>query len=285
MRTVDVSILVTNYNNGRYLDVFFASISNSSVVPKQLVFVDDGSTDNSLEIVKKYDNLSFLILHVFEQNKGRAEALNVGKKLCTSKYTLIIDPDDIMLPDRIEKQYEYMEKNQEIDVLGGNVHYFNDETGDILNVSNFPTKKILETFENGENGILQPTIIVKTNIFKNYKYKKIVPGQDYELFARMAKDGYKFTNLPDVLNKMRVHHNSAVSSMTYASIRNIFIQRDRIFNKKTTKFKAFSYYLHLKMYRKGMLHRNILIKYMFYLFSVFFYPKKIFSRLKRAILR
>lgn len=281
MKIVDVSILATNYNNGRYLDMFFESIINSTVVPKQLVFVDDGSSDNSLEIVKKYENLPFLMLHVFEKNKGRAAALNVGKELCISKYTLIIDPDDIMLLDRIEKQYNYMEQNPEIDVLGGNVRYFNDETGNVLNFSNFPTKKILKTYEKGENGVLQSTIIVKTNIFKDYKYKQIMPGEDYELFARMAKDGYKFANLPDVLDKIRVHPNSSVSGMSYSSIRNIFIQRDRIFNKKTSKLKVFSYYYHLKTYRKGMLHQNRIIKYMFYLLSSFFYPTKIFSRLKR----
>jgi len=278
MKTVDVSVLATNFNNGRFLDDFFQSLFLSSVKPKEIIFVDDGSTDNSLKVLKKYQNTTSLKTIIFSNNKGRAKALNAGKHACSSKYTLIIDPDDIMLPNRIEKQYNYMQQNPHIDILGGNVKYFNDKNGEILNISNFPQKNFYEVFKNGENAVLQPTIIIKTDVFKKYEYKQIVPGQDYELFARIAKDGYKFANLPNILNKMRVHPNSAVSNMRLSSIQNIFKQRDKIFNTKTSFFKTFAYFYHLKNYRKGMLANNFFAKYFFYTLSIIFNPNKLIKR-------
>ncbi len=278
MKTVDVSLLATNYNNGKYLNDFFKSIENSTVKPREIIFVDDGSTDDSLRILKSYENLGNLKLIKFHKNKGRSVALNTGKKNCTSKYTLIIDPDDVLLPERIEKQFNFMENNPEIDVLGGNVIYFNDKTKKKLNKSNFPIKNILEVYKKGQNGVLQPTVIIKTKIFKLYNYKPIVPGQDYELFARMVKAGYKFANLPDILNKMRVHPNSAVSKLSLNSIKNIYKQRDKIFNTKTKKIVIITYYLHLKCYRIGMLSNFIVKKYLFFILSSLFYPQKIFKR-------
>ncbi len=280
-KTVNISILATNFNNGKFLSDFFDSIINSTVHPKEIIFVDDGSTDNSLEIIEKYKVLKNLQLIYFKKNKGRAAALNAGKSKCSSKYILIIDPDDILLPERIEIQYNFMGNNSDIDILGGNVIYFNSETGEKLNTSNFPTSNsdIFRTFEKGENGVLQPTIICKTELLKKYDYKQIVPGQDYELFARIAKDGYKFASLQEPINRMRVHTYSVVSNVKLQSFINLFSYRDKIFGTKTSKIKIRFYFWHIKYYRKSMFAKNPISKYFNLLLSAFAYPQKIFKRI------
>jgi len=282
-QTVDISILATNFNNGNFLSDFFDSIINSTVVPKEIIFVDDGSTDNSLQIVEKYNFLENLEVIDFKENRGRAAALNTGKSKCNSKYILIIDPDDILLPERIEIQYNFMKKNPDIDVLGGNAIYFNSETGEKLNISNFPTSNldIFKTFYKGENGVLQPTVICKTELLKKYDYKQIVPGQDYELFGRIAKDGYKFASLKKPINKMRVHTNSVVSNIKLQSFINLFSHRDKIFGTKTSKIKILFYFWHIKYYRKSMFAKNSIAKYFNLLLSVLAYPQKMFKRLQK----
>jgi glycosyltransferase involved in cell wall biosynthesis len=276
----DISVLSGNYNNAPYLDDFFQSIINSSLQPKELIFIDDGSPDNSLEMVEKYKHLPYLKLIALEENIGRSASLNEGKKHCTATYTLLIDPDDILMPDRIEKQYRFMKNHPEIDVCGGNVEYFNGQTGEKLNESRFPEKNIYETFKKGENGVLQPTVIIKTEIYQKYDYKNLVPGQDYDLFARMAKDGYRFANLPDVLNRMRVHPGSAVSNMTYKSLSKIFDSRDEIFGTQSPQLKKYFYYLHLKYYRQSMLAESKAKKYFFMALAAAAYPVKILKRLR-----
>ena len=280
-KIVDVSLLATNYNNGKFLSDFFNSIINSTVQPKEIIFVDDGSADNSLEIVDEFSYLSKIKLIKFNKNKGRAAALNAGKKACLSKYTLIIDPDDILLPNRIKIQYNYMEKNPEIDILGGNVIYFNSKTGEKLNISNFPTtnSEIYKTFYKGENGVLQPTVICKTEVLKKYDYKQIVPGQDYELFARLAKAGCKFSALKEAVNKMRIHTSSVVSNVKLQSFINLYKHRDIIFGTKTSKIKIKFYFWHIKYYRKSMFATNFVAKYFNLFLSILAYPQKILKRI------
>ncbi len=280
--TVNVSILATNYNNGKFLKAFFESIIESTVLPNEIIIVDDGSTDNSIKIINEFKKKINIDLLKFDENKGRATALNYGKKACTSKYTLIIDPDDILLPNRIETQFLYMEENKDIDILGGNVIYFNSETGEKLNKSNFPTshKDIYKTYYKGENGILQPTILAKTNVMQRLNYIQIAPGQDYVFFANLAKLNYKFSALKQPVNLMRIHTNSVVSNINFASIQKIFLQRDKIFNTKTNNLHIFIYYKYLYFYRKSMLTNNKVLKYFFLAISVILNPIKLLKRLK-----
>ncbi len=278
-KTVNISVFATNYNNGAYLDDFMESILNSTIQPQEIIFVDDGSRDNSLQVMEKYKHLPHLKIITFEKNRGRSTALNEGKKHCSGKYTMLIDPDDIMLPDRIEKQWNFMEKHPEIDVLGANVQYFKSGCGQKLNTSKFSDKNIPATYKKGENGVLQPTVIIKTTLYKQYNYIEMVPGQDYQLFARMSIQGARFANLPDIVNLMRVHENSAVSNITYESLSKIFNCRDHIFNTQTSRFRKYMYYRYLKMYRKAMLTDNRLKKYGFMLIAVALQPGKLLKRL------
>lgn len=281
-RKVDVSVLATNYNNGKYLKEFFESIINSTVEPKEIIIVDDGSTDNSTEIIKQYKELTNIKLFEFDKNKGRAAALNYGKKRCQCKYTLIIDPDDIVLQNRIEKQYFFMENNPKIDILGGNVTYFNSETSKKLYNSNFPIthKNIYKTFIKGENGVLQPTVIAKTEVLQNADYIQIAPGQDYVFFAGLAKKGCRFAALKEPVNLMRIHLRSVVSNINRGSIKNIFLHRDKIFNTKTSSIRIYFYYNYLFFYRKSMLNNQKGLKYLYLFLSIIFNPKKLIKRLK-----
>ena len=74
-KTVDVDILVANYKNAPFLETFFESVLNSTVLPKQLVVVNDGSPDNSEEIIRSYaERYAFIKPVYLEKNVGYAEA-------------------------------------------------------------------------------------------------------------------------------------------------------------------------------------------------------------------
>ena len=108
-KIVDISILCANYNNANYLDEFFNSIINSTYSVKEIIIVDDCSTDNSCEIIENYSKiLDNIILIKLDKNVGFANALNEGIKYVTAKYILRIDPDDVLASDRIEKQYDFL---------------------------------------------------------------------------------------------------------------------------------------------------------------------------------
>lgn len=279
----DVSIIVPNFNNGKYLDTFIGSVVNSTIEPRELIIVDDGSEDDSLKILAGYKHLPFLKIISFEKNKGLTAALNAALEMSRGKYVMRADPDDRLAPDRMEKQYQFMENNADIDVLGCNVIYFNHQTGKEINISNFPKthKNIERAFKNGDHGLQHPTAFVKGEVYRKYKYQKIFPGEDYELFSRMVKDGFRFANLREPLYYMRVHYGSSTSNLTYQQIHITFRFRDQIFGMKTPEWKIWFYYQHMLNYRRFQHAQNVLSKSYFLFLAGLFYPSKVIKRITK----
>jgi glycosyltransferase involved in cell wall biosynthesis len=279
----DVSIIAPNYNNGRYLMSFIQSVIDSSVWPKELIIIDDGSTDESLMVLAQFSDLGFLKIIRFEKNLGLTAALNAGLEAASGKYIMRADPDDVLLPNRIEVQYNYMESKPETDVLGSNVIYFSDKDGSHINTSNFPLNhdEIVNRFRKGEHGLQHPTAFVKAEVYKTYRYQKIFPAEDYEIFSRMVRDGRRFANISEPLYLMRVHQGSSTSNIRLKDIRQTFRFRDEIFKTKTGLLKIWLYFNHIHYYRKYQLTENMLTRYFSLFLAALFHPVKVLNRFKK----
>ena len=281
-KTLDISIVVANYNNAPYLNDFFNSILSSSILPKELIIIDDGSTDNSIEIIESYLSNDFIRLIKFDTNKGFANALNKGIQESTGKYIARIDPDDIMLEDRLDTQFNFLEQNPHIDLVGGNVTYFNSLTQANISNSNFPENHdaILKAYKSGDHGVQHPTVFAKAELFKRYSYNQdTYPAEDYDIFARMIIDGYVFANIQEPVNKMRVHSNSVSNSIAYKTIEKTFSLRDKIFNIKQSDFQVKRYYKYISNYRKFLFAQSLLIKLFYILAASFYYPEKVINKI------
>lgn len=282
-KTADISIIAANYNNGRYLNAFIDSVMQSTMLPLELIIVDDGSKDDSLKILKEHAQLAFLKTIIFKENRGFTIALNTALDVASGKYIMRADPDDLLMLDRIEKQFNHLENNQAIDMLGTNAVYFSDKTGHNINRTNFPinTKAIIKAYHKGEHGLLHATVCGKSHVYKQYRYQNRRPGQDYDLFARMVKDGRHLANLKDVLYKIRIHPASITSQIQKTAIQSTFELRDRIFDTKTSRWKTWTYYQYIKNYRRSQLSTNLLTKYARLFAAILFYPQKLFRRFSR----
>jgi glycosyltransferase involved in cell wall biosynthesis len=282
-QTADVSIIVANYNNGRYLEEFIESVKASTVEPLELIIVDDGSTDDSLDVLGRYKYLPYLKIIPFAENKGFTTALNTGLDAATGKFIMRADPDDVVLPGRIAIQYQYMLSHPEVDILGANVIYFNDSLKKEVNRSNFPLhhKNICQTYQRGEHGLLHATVIAKAGIYQAYRYQKIFPSEDYELFSRMIRDRLIFANLGSPVNLVRIHPESSTSKLQYQAIRQTFIFRDKVFNTRTSTLRTFWYYLFIRFYRRYQLSPFVIPKYFFLFLTALTYPAKAFQRIFR----
>lgn len=280
--TIDISVVAANYNNGRFLVGFIESILNSTHLPAELIIIDDGSTDNSIEIISSYLQHGFIRLERFESNRGFAHALNKGIGISKGKYIARIDPDDIVLPDRFWKQFRFLEENPGIDVVGGNVIYFNNSTGKEITKSNFPAghESISATFRKGDHGVQHPTVMARTEVLKRYQYNQdVYPAEDFDLFARMIKDGCVFANLSEPLNMMRVHPGSVSNMISYSTINITFNLRDKIFGDKSGKFRRVCYYIGIRNYRRYLAEKNRFLKTLFILISSIFLPGKALRKL------
>ena len=166
---------------------------------------------------------------------------------------------------RIKKQYNYLELNKNIDIVGSNAVYFNSQTGEGINKTNFPVSyaEIKKTYLKGEHGVLHATVCAKTYLFKKYKYGHIFPAEDYDIFARMIKDGKQFANMPETLYKIRVHTESSTSNIKLSDIKQTFKFRDKIFKTNTSSLKTILYFNYIRFYRKYQLTENVFFRYIY----------------------
>lgn len=128
-----VSVIFTNYNHLPYLEEAFLSIVNQTYKNIEIVMVDDGSTDGSVEKMAKlqadYDNKPFPVkLISLEKNSGKWFALNTGISQATGELIALQDADDASMPQRIERQVACMIKMGSFHNLCGFVHCFDPET-------------------------------------------------------------------------------------------------------------------------------------------------------------
>ena len=95
-----ISIIIPNYNYGHYIEETICSVINQNFPQLQLIIIDGGSTDNSVEIIKKYDK--HIDYWVSEKDNGQADAINKGLKVATGEYVAFINSDDVYLDEAFE---------------------------------------------------------------------------------------------------------------------------------------------------------------------------------------
>lgn len=283
MKHADASILAANYNNGRFLRAFINSIMASRVLPSRIIIVDDGSTDESRAVLDEFKNNPLLHCIYLKKNQGFANALNAGMEAVDTVYVLRADPDDRFLPDRIAAQLHMLETHPALSGVGCNVVYFRDTDNASILHSAFPEaeKMVDETYRRGEHGMQHPSIAFRTKALQQYRYRQeTVPAEDYDLLARMVKDGHRFANLPDILYEMRIHTASVSSSLKKSTIQKTFALRDAIFDTKTSSFHQERYFLHMRHYRKALLSTNPLARSCHLVLAAFFFPEKLLKRIR-----
>lgn len=280
--TVSVSVVTANYNNEKFISDFVESVCNSTVLPSELIFVDDASTDNSLEEINKFSKYSILKIISLKKNVGFSNALNVGIEHATCKYIMRLDSDDFITKDRIRRQFEFLESHPEIAIIGSNILYFCDKKQAVIFKSNMPItcEQVKKAYMNGENGLMHSTVMGRSVIYKKYRYNhgQAFP-QDYDLFSRMIRDGYPICNLPEYLTFYRIHNKNSSNFMMRQKIKQIHSIRSSLFNKQTSYAFVYANYLHLYFYRKFLSESNMFAKILYVAISSLFRVNKVLKRM------
>ena len=127
MTMPEVSIIMITYNMGKYIGEAIESVLNQSYKNFELIILDDASIDNTQEIISQFDDKRIRVFQS-KENKGIPYMRNWGIELMRGKYMAILDSDDIAPPYRIQEQYDYMEANPDIGVIGGDFFSFGEES-------------------------------------------------------------------------------------------------------------------------------------------------------------
>ena len=193
------------YNGEKYLKECIDSICNQTFTDFEFIIVDDCSTDCTAKILNHYalsDDRIKIITNTI--NQGMAYSRNNALNCVNAQLIAVMDADDWSYPDRLEKQYAFMQTHPEITVCGGFIEDY--EYGRIWSVMKHNEELHIEVLF--DSIFAHPTVMLRTNIMLEVKgYDVTFPyAQDYDLWQRLAeKADVKFANLPDVLIRYRVH--------------------------------------------------------------------------------
>jgi len=205
-----VSVLMSAYNSEKYISEAIESILNQTFKDFEFIIINDGSTDNTLKIIREYakrDNRVKLIN--LRKNVGLIAALNKGLKVCKGIYIARMDSDDISVAERFAKQIEYMKQHPECGVLGG-LHIKFEEGGTCTVIKRYQPKiKMLDLLLHG-NLVSHPTVLLKKEILMNHniKYDSNYPyAEDFAFWVECLKYT-EIHNLQEVLLKYRWHDSN-----------------------------------------------------------------------------
>lgn len=118
-----VSVCMPMYNASEYLRECIDSVLAQSFEDFEFLIVDDGSTDDSVSIVRFYADPR---IRLIQNNHDYIGSLNILLDEARGKYIARMDADDVMMPERLQVQYDYMEENTDVDILGGCVVLLNN---------------------------------------------------------------------------------------------------------------------------------------------------------------
>ena len=198
-----VSIVMAAFNAQKYIRESIDSILDQTFQKYEFIIIDDGSTDNTVEILNSYSDSRLIIIRN-ERNIGLAGSLNKGLDKSIGKYIARMDADDISEKNRIEKQVLTLEEHPEIGICGTWCQLF----GELAAIKRVPVNDDNIRIELlSENPFIHPTVMLRKEIIEHYKLRydsTMKSAQDYNLWLQFAMKSVMH-NIPEVLLKYRIH--------------------------------------------------------------------------------
>lgn len=182
-----VTIGIPVYNVGQFIEQTLKSVLNQSYTNYELIITDDGSTDNTVEVIRSFGDPRITLI-VDGENHGISYRLNQQIDLAKGKYFVRMDGDDLMFPDRVEKQVRYLEEHPDVDVVGAGAVIINDENQIIgLRINKIDCKKPIDAIKTIP--FIHPTVTGKIEFFRIHKYDEELSGvEDKDLWCRGVVD-------------------------------------------------------------------------------------------------
>jgi glycosyltransferase involved in cell wall biosynthesis len=207
------------YNAEKYILEAIKSILTQTYPHFELIIINDGSKDNTLEIIKKHQLQDQRIIIDDHENMGVARSVNhVVENLAKFEIIARVDADDVMLPHRLERQIKFLEDNPEVTMTSGYCHLIN-EHGKIIGIQKLPGFESVEACKKSLLQYREPVICAQTSLMFYKKdflavggYRHIWPSEDVDLFTRMVENGSILVSPPEILMKYRVHSQSVMAN-------------------------------------------------------------------------
>jgi|JI6StandDraft_1071083.scaffolds.fasta_scaffold29636_1 glycosyltransferase involved in cell wall biosynthesis len=209
-----ISVLMTVFNAERFIKESIESILFQSFSDFEFIILNDGSTDNSLNIIQSFSDVRIRIVNDGKLGYYFAKQRLIEEAKC--EYIAIMDADDIAHPTRFEKQLLFLQNNPTYSLVSARANY--------IDVNNKDLKKSIDFFESNDeikcnllftNVIVHPCVMIRKSILDEHKLNYLpIAGEDFDLWIRIAQRS-KVYNLNNFLLSYRIHPNNMTHSKWY----------------------------------------------------------------------
>lgn len=234
-----ISVIMPVYNAEKFVFEAIKSIVDQTYTNWELIIINDGSSDSSINIIKEFDDKRIRI-YENELNKGIAFSRNRAIDLANGKYIAIMDNDDISLPNRFEDQVNYLENHNEIDVLSGACEVI-DSNGELLkrNTSVLKNPKYIRAKLLFQNVFFNGTVMLRKNLIdeNNIRYRENQYGMEDFCFWVECSKKMEMTSIDSCIYKYREHENNETKNI-----------KTKAFKERE---KAYSYIQKLSLEKSG----------------------------------
>lgn len=202
-----VTVVITSYNYGMYVEDAIQSVLKQTYKNIKTIVIDDGSTDNSLDVINRYKKSKQLIV-ISRRNKGIVHTRNQGIRLAEEGFILFLDADDYFDEDYIKKMVQTAEDTS-ADVVYPNWRVFGDKEY-TKEFSDFDVQKLIrqEIHCTSES-------LIRVSALKGHKFESEKIAEDWDFFLGMALSGKKFVHAKDCYINYRVRDNTRGTRRPY----------------------------------------------------------------------
>lgn len=273
-----VSVVIPCYNHEQFVRDCIQSVIGQTYENIELIIIDDGSKDNSVEKIKEMLDLCEQRFVRFEfrsrPNKGLSATLNEALEWCRGQYFSAIASDDQILENKIQIQVKYMEKNSDTVALFGGSNYI-DNYNNILKVNKLNFQEYLfDKIILNECQFYAPTQLMKTEILKKVGgYNEEILVEDWYMWLKMAENGKIFC-LSEVLANYRIHDSNTTKNSKFIYENNL--KTLSFYKEHSLYFRAYTKLRWTYIIWTGQTNKLISLKMLFMYLKE--YPSEIFTK-------
>lgn len=219
-----VSVIIPTYNYAAYLPDTLDSLLQQSYTDWECIVVDDGSQDQTAELVDAYCQKDKRFRYFFQVNQGVSQARNLGINEAKGDFIQFLDGDDLLQKDKIQTQHDYFQQEANVDIVYGEVRYFSDGNSRALRYSLNDQKEfdwlpkhqtggsdLIATFTS-YNFLVMNAPLIKKEVFERVGYfnpeMKAIEDWDFWLRCALSSCIFHFVSKPESFALVRVHEGS-----------------------------------------------------------------------------
>jgi len=217
-----VSVLIKCYNHAPYIRQSIESILSQSFQDFEIVITDDGSTDDTADILRSFDDPR-INLQSLPKNIGISGAMNATIARARGNYLAILNSDDFAFPNRLQAQVDFLDSNEGVSAVFSSAQLVN-ETGDLITdaspfdlpdpLKDWSRKSWLRFFFFERNVLCAPSAMIRRDVYESVGVydRRLTNLQDFDMWTRMLLAGHKIQVLPETLTCFRIRDNQANAS-------------------------------------------------------------------------